>query len=115
MQDNENDILGDAYEYLIAQFASDAGKKGGEFFTPPEVSKLVAELVSPQENERIYDPTCGSGGLLLKAYNKVQSHKAAVYGQEVNNQTWALCKMNMFLHGVASNRVYTAEQSPALR
>ena len=94
------DIIGDAYEYMIANFASDAGKKGGEFFTPSQVSKLVAELVSPQENERIYDPTCGSGGLLLKAYNKVQSHKAAVYGQEVNNQTWALCKMNMFLHGV---------------
>lgn len=88
------------YEYMIANFASDAGKKGGEFFTPSQVSKLVAELVSPQENERIYDPTCGSGGLLLKAYNKVQSHKVAVYGQEVNNQTWALCKMNMFLHGV---------------
>lgn len=94
------DIIGDAYEYMIKRFASDAGKKGGEFFTPPEVSKLVAELVSPKENERIYDPTCGSGGLLLKAYNKIPSHKVAVYGQEVNNQTWALCKMNMFLHGV---------------
>lgn len=94
------DIIGDAYEYMIANFASDAGKKGGEFFTPSQVSKLVAELVSPKENERIYDPTCGSGGLLLKAYNKVSSHKVAVYGQEVNNQTWALCKMNMFLHGV---------------
>ena len=94
------DIIGDAYEYMIANFASDAGKKGGEFFTPSQVSKLVAELVSPAENDRIYDPTCGSGGLLLKAYNKVKSHKAAVYGQEVNNQTWALCKMNMFLHGV---------------
>lgn len=94
------DIIGDAYEYMISNFASDAGKKGGEFFTPSEVSRLVAELVDPKENERIYDPTCGSGGLLLKAYNKVTSHKVAVYGQEVNNQTWALCKMNMFLHGV---------------
>lgn len=94
------DIIGDSYEYMIANFASDAGKKGGEFFTPSQVSKLVAELVTPKENDRIYDPTCGSGGLLLKAYNKVQSHKVAVYGQEVNNQTWALCKMNMFLHGV---------------
>lgn len=94
------DIIGDAYEYMIANFASDAGKKGGEFFTPSQVSKLVAELVSPAENDRIYDPTCGSGGLLLKAYNKVESKKVAVYGQEVNNQTWALCKMNMFLHGV---------------
>lgn len=94
------DIIGDSYEYMIANFASDAGKKGGEFFTPSQVSKLVAELVTPKENDRIYDPTCGSGGLLLKAYNKVKSHKVAVYGQEVNNQTWALCKMNMFLHGV---------------
>ena len=94
------DIIGDAYEYMIANFASDAGKKGGEFFTPSQVSQLVAELVAPQENDRIYDPTCGSGGLLLKAYGKVPSHKVAVYGQEVNNQTWALCKMNMFLHGV---------------
>ena len=94
------DIIGDAYEYMISNFASDAGKKGGEFFTPSEVSRLIAELVDPKENERIYDPTCGSGGLLLKAYNKVTSHKVAVYGQEVNNQTWALCKMNMFLHGV---------------
>ena len=94
------DIIGDSYEYMIANFASNAGKKGGEFFTPSQVSKLVAELVTPKENDRIYDPTCGSGGLLLKAYNKVQSHKVAVYGQEVNNQTWALCKMNMFLHGV---------------
>ena len=94
------DIIGDAYEYMISNFASDAGKKGGEFFTPSQVSKLVAELVDPKENERIYDPTCGSGGLLLKSYNKVPSHKVAVYGQEVNNQTWALCKMNMFLHGV---------------
>lgn len=94
------DIIGDAYEYMIANFASGAGKKGGEFFTPSQVSKLVAELVSPAENDRIYDPTCGSGGLLLKAYNKVASKKVAVYGQEVNNQTWSLCKMNMFLHGV---------------
>ena len=94
------DIIGDAYEYMIANFASDAGKKGGEFFTPSEVSRLAAELVDPKENERIYDPTCGSGGLLLKAYSKVSSHKVAVYGQEVNNQTWALCKMNMFLHDV---------------
>lgn len=100
------DIIGDAYEYMIANFASDAGKKGGEFFTPSNVSKLVAELVSPKENERIYDPTCGSGGLLLKAYNKVPSHKVAIYGQEVNAQTWALCTMNMFLHGVDDAKIW---------
>ena len=94
------DIIGDAYEYMIAMFASDAGKKGGEFFTPSQVSELVASLVQPKENDRIYDPTCGSGGLLLKAYKKVLSGKVAIYGQELNAQTWALCTMNMFLHGV---------------
>lgn len=94
------DIIGDAYEYMIANFASDAGKKGGEFFTPSQVSALVTALVKPKENDRIYDPTCGSGGLLLKAYRKVPSGKVAIYGQELNAQTWALCTMNMFLHGV---------------
>ena len=103
------DILGDAFEYMIANFASDAGKKGGEFFTPSQVSKLVAELVAPKENDRIYDPTCGSGGLLLKAYSKVPSHKVAVYGQEVNNQTWALCMMNMFLHGVDDAKIWQGD------
>lgn len=95
-----NDIIGDAYEYMIANFASDAGKKGGEFFTPSKVSELVAALVEPKENERIYDPTCGSGGLLLKAYHKANTKKVAIYGQEKNMQTWALCRMNMFLHGI---------------
>lgn len=103
------DIIGDAYEYMISNFASDAGKKGGEFFTPNNVSKLVAELVEPKENDRIYDPTCGSGGLLLKAYRKVPSHKVAVYGQEVNNQTWALCTMNMFLHNVDDAKIWQGD------
>lgn len=103
------DIIGDAYEYMIANFASDAGKKGGEFFTPSQVSELVATLVAPQENDRIYDPTCGSGGLLLKAYKKVPSGKVAVYGQELNAQTWALCTMNMFLHGVDDARIWQGD------
>ncbi|MCD7822456.1 MAG: type I restriction-modification system subunit M [Oscillospiraceae bacterium] len=103
------DIIGDAYEYMIANFASDAGKKGGEFFTPSQVSELVARLVAPQENDRIYDPTCGSGGLLLKAYKQVPSGKVAVYGQELNAQTWALCTMNMFLHGVDDARIWQGD------
>ena len=103
------DIIGDAYEYMIANFASDAGKKGGEFFTPSQVSELVARLVEPQENDRIYDPTCGSGGLLLKAYKKVPSGKVAIYGQELNAQTWALCTMNMFLHGVDDARIWQGD------
>lgn len=94
------DIIGDAYEYMIANFASDAGKKGGEFYTPSMVSELVARLVQPKENDRIYDPTCGSGGLLLKALKQVGSPKTRLYGQEQNMQTWALCRMNMFLHNV---------------
>lgn len=100
------DIIGDAYEYMIAMFASDAGKKGGEFFTPSQVSQLVASLVQPKENDRIYDPTCGSGGLLLKAYKKVPNGKVAIYGQEKNQQTWALCTMNMFLHGIDDARIW---------
>ena len=103
------DIIGDAYEYMIANFASDAGKKGGEYFTPSQVSELVARLVRPKENDRIYDPTCGSGGLLLKAYKKVHSGKVAVYGQELNAQTWALCTMNMFLHGVDDARIWQGD------
>lgn len=104
-----NDIIGDAYEYMIANFASDAGKKGGEFFTPSQVSKLVANLVDPQENDRIYDPTCGSGGLLLKAYNQANTNKVAIYGQEKNMQTWALCSMNMFLHGIGDAKIWQGD------
>ena len=103
------DIIGDAYEYMIANFASDAGKKGGEFFTPSQVSRLLALLVQPKENDRIYDPTCGSGGLLLKAYKEVPNGKCAIYGQEANAQTWALCTMNMFLHGVDDAKIYQGD------
>jgi type I restriction enzyme M protein len=103
------DIIGDAYEYMIATFASDAGKKGGEFFTPSRVSELVAKLVQPQENDRIYDATCGSGGLLLKAYMEAGAKKVAVYGQERNAQTWALCKMNMFLHNIPDATIWQGD------
>ncbi len=95
----KSDVIGDAYEYMIGKFASDAGKKGGEFFTPSEVSELLSRLVKPKENDRIYDGTCGSGSLLLKTANKVPSGKVAIYGQERNGQTQSLCRMNMFLHG----------------
>lgn len=99
------DIIGDSYEYLISKFASDAGKKGGEFFTPPEVSELIAKLVKPQENDRIYDPTCGSGSLLLKTAKQVPNKKVAIYGQERNGQTHSLCLMNMFLHKVDDAKI----------
>lgn len=93
------DIIGDAYEYLIANFASDAGKKAGEFFTPPEVSTLVAKLTKSEPGARICDPTCGSGSLLIKSGREVGSKNFSLYGQEANGSTWALAVMNMFLHG----------------
>ena len=92
------DVIGDAYEYLIGKFASDAGKKGGEFFTPSEVSELISRLVKPKENDRVYDPTCGSGSLLIRTAKKIPNGKVAIYGQERNGQTHSLCRMNMFLH-----------------
>ncbi|MGN0641358.1 MAG: type I restriction-modification system subunit M [Oscillospiraceae bacterium] len=104
-----NDIIGDAYEYMISTFASDAGKKGGEFYTPSQVSNLMAMLVEPKENDRIYDPTCGSGSLLLKAYKRAENGKVAIYGQEANSQTWALCVMNMFLHGVDDAKIWQGD------
>lgn len=94
------DVIGNAYEYLIARFAGDSGKKGGEFYTPAEVSTLLAKLVEPKEDDRIYDPACGSGSLLLKASKEVKDKKVSVYGQESNSSTYNLCRMNMFLHGV---------------
>jgi type I restriction enzyme M protein len=106
---DSSDIIGDAYEYMIYNFAADAGKKGGEFFTPSRVSELVAKLVKPVENDRIYDATCGSGGLLLKAYREAKTEKVAIYGQERNAQTWALCKMNMFLHNVADATIWQGD------
>lgn len=93
------DIIGDAYEYLIANFASDAGKKAGEFYTPAEVSTLLARLTKSQPGARIYDPTCGSASLLIKAAKEVGSNDFSLYGQEANGSTWALAVMNMFLHG----------------
>ncbi|MGM0651053.1 MAG: type I restriction-modification system subunit M, partial [Bacteroidota bacterium] len=80
-------------------FASDAGKKGGEFYTPGEVSVLLAKLMEPQSGNRIYDPACGSGSLLIRVGNEVDSNDYSLYGQESNGSTWALCKMNMLLHG----------------
>jgi len=102
------DVIGNAYEYLIARFAAGAGKKAGEFYTPAEVSELLAELLDPKPGERICDPACGSGSLLIKCGNKVKnkgSNDFALYGQEVNGSTWALAKMNMFLHGMDSARI----------
>ncbi|PHS37219.1 MAG: type I restriction-modification system subunit M [Sulfurovum sp.] len=100
-----NDVIGDAYEYLIAHFASDAGKKGGEFFTPSAVSTLLSKLVEAKEGDRIYDPTCGSGSLLIKASKEVGNDNFAIYGQEKNGETQALTKMNMFLHEINDAKI----------
>ena len=97
-----NDVIGDAYMYLIEHFASDAGKKAGEFFTPNEVSTLLAKLTKSQPGARICDPTCGSGSLLIKAGREVGGKNFSLYGQELNGSTWALAMMNMLLHGFDS-------------
>ncbi len=94
-----NDIIGGAYMFLIERFASDAGKKAGEFFTPKEVSTLIAKLTKSKPGSRICDPTCGSASLLIKAGEEVDSDNFSLYGQEANGSTWALAVMNMFLHG----------------
>lgn len=99
------DVIGDVYEYLIARFAATAGKKAGEFYTPAEVSETLARLVAPRPGDRIYDPACGSGSLLIRAANQVGGKDFSLYGQEMNGSTWALCKMNMFLHNVDSARI----------
>lgn len=99
------DIIGGAYEYLISNFASDAGKKAGEFFTPSEVSTLLAKLTKSAPGSRICDPTCGSGSLLIKAGQEVGSPNFSLYGQEANGSTWALAVMNMFLHGFDNAKI----------
>ncbi len=98
-------MLGDAYEYLIAQFADDAGKKGGEFYTPKQVVKIMVEILRPEEGQTVYDPACGSGGMLLEAThymerNGLNPKSLTLYGQEKNLNTWAICKMSLFLHDI---------------
>ena len=99
------DVIGNVYIYLIERFASDAGKKTGEFYTPHKVSELVAKLCKPKVGARICDPACGSGGLLIEAAKAVGDRNYSIYGMEVNGSTWALCRMNMFLHGADSARI----------
>ena len=103
----KSDVLGDAYEYLIQQFAADGGKKGGSFYTPREVERVIIEIIKPHEKDHIYDMAAGSGGFLLEAFNylkDVAGEKKArtlyLYGQEINLGTYAIAKINMFLHGL---------------
>jgi type I restriction enzyme M protein len=107
---SEPDMLGLAYEYLNEKNADDAGKKGGEFYTQHMVVRLIVELLQPTEGMRICDPTCGSGGMLIQSAGYVERHggnrkNLSLFGQEKNLGTWAICKMNMLLHGFPDARI----------
>lgn len=100
------DLIGAAYEYLIGQFADSAGKKGGEFYTPRDVVRLMVRILKPREGMRIYDPCVGSGGMLIHSKQYVEEHggnpfNLRLYGQDNNGGVWSMCKMNMILHGIA--------------
>ncbi len=102
------DLLGAAYEYLIGEFADSAGKKGGEFYTPRSVVRLMVGLLKPQLKHRIYDPCCGSGGMLIAAKDYIDEHgddgrKANLFGQEFNGTVWSIAKMNLLLHGISNH------------
>ena len=114
------DIIGGAYEYLISRFAASAGKKAGEFYTPTEVSELIARLVNPQPGDEICDPTCGSASLLMKCGRLIRDGGGkgyALYGQEAIGSTWALAKMNLFLHGEDNHQIEWGDtiRNPKLR
>ncbi|MDD3439151.1 MAG: class I SAM-dependent DNA methyltransferase [Clostridiaceae bacterium] len=98
-------LLGAAYEYLLKQFADSAGKKGGEFYTPANVKRLMVRVIKPQQGMTVYDPTVGSGGFLIESRQYIEEQgqnpgNLALYGQELNGLTWSICKMNMILHGI---------------
>src|SRR3972149_9005372 len=97
-----DDILGDAHEYLMRHFATESGKSKGQFYTPAEVSRIMAKVIgigaNTRQDQTVYDPTCGSGSLLLKAADEAPGGEITIYGQENDNDTWALARMNMFLH-----------------
>ena len=104
------DLLGAAYEYLIKDFADSAGKKGGEFYTPSRVVRLLVNMIAPEEGMTVYDPTCGSGGMLIQSRQFVEElgqapNRLAVYGQELNGTVWSICKMNMILHNITDAHV----------
>ncbi len=99
------DVIGDAYEYMIGEFASMAGKKAGSFYTPAAVSEIMAQIVDVHPGERVYDPTCGSGSLLIKAAKKHNSKDVSIYGQEVNGSSVAMAKMNMYIHEIRDAKI----------
>ncbi|MBI2049189.1 MAG: SAM-dependent DNA methyltransferase [Parcubacteria group bacterium] len=103
--DQEKDMLGGVYEYFLGQFASAEGKRGGEFFTPRSIVRLLVEVLEPYENARIFDPAAGSGGMFVRASSYLKAHgkdpaRLAVFGQESNTTTWRLCRMNLAIQGI---------------
>ncbi|HEV2664743.1 MAG TPA: type I restriction-modification system subunit M [Blastocatellia bacterium] len=101
----DHSVIGGAYQLLIEHFASESGKKGGDFYTPPEVSTLLAKLLRPKKGARVCDPSCGSGSLLIRVVEEIGDNDFSLFGQESNGGVWALCRMNMFLHGKDSARI----------
>ncbi len=117
-----HDVLGQAYEYLLKNFAEESGKKAGEFFTPRQVVRLIVQMLDPQPGESIYDPACGSGGMLVETINTVRAHGGdtrtlRLYGQEVNLTTAAIAKMNLYLHEIEDFKIVRGDtlRSPGLR
>jgi type I restriction enzyme M protein len=112
------DLLGAAYEYLIGEFADSAGKKGGEFYTPRSVVRMMVRLIKPTLAHDIYDPCCGSGGMLIAAKEYIDEHgedgrKANLFGQEFNGTVWSIAKMNMLLHGISTPTCKTTTRWPS--
>lgn len=102
---SDRNVIGGAYQSLIEHFASESGKKGGELYSPPEVSALLAKLLQPKKGARICDPACGSGSLLIRVAEEIGDNDFSLFGQESNGSAWALCRMNMFLRGKDGARV----------
>ncbi|MBF0965292.1 MAG: type I restriction-modification system subunit M, partial [Alloprevotella sp.] len=117
--DSEIDLFGDAYEFLISNYAQSAGKSGGEFFTPQQVSKLLARIATHGQERinKIYDPACGSGSLLLQAKKQFDNHliEEGFFGQEINHTTYNLARMNMFLHAINYDKFHIALGDTLLR
>lgn len=120
----ERDLLGEVYEYFIGQFATTEGKRGGEFFTPRSIVKLLVEILEPYEGARVFDPACGSGGMFVQSGKFLSNHKGdpnkmTFYGQELNVNTWKLCKMNLAIRGMAGQieigNSYYDDKFPDLR
>jgi type I restriction enzyme M protein len=117
-----NDLLGQGYEYLLKKFADESGKKAGEFFTPRQVVRLLIRILDPQPGESVYDPACGSGGMLVETINTVRDHGGdtrtlRLYGQEVNLTTSAIARMNLYLHDIEDFKIVRGDtlRSPGLR